>query len=170
MSPVRALARPLLASVFIVDGLDSIRHADKHAQRARPYEKTLAKLSAHVPGLPADPKSLARITGAISVGAGVLLATGKAPRLAATVLAVIAVPTTLMNYPVTSVKGEQRREYLSGALRNVALIGGLIFAAEDRRGKPSLGWRYANWQDHRAEISDVKEALKTDVKAAKASA
>lgn len=170
MSPFRALARPLLASAFILDGVDALRHADEHAEKARPFAPALAKVSQKVPGMPADTRSLTRVIGAVQVAAGVLLATGKAPRVAAATLAVITIPTTVVKYPVWSAKGEERQAHLSGLLRNAALLGGLIFAAEDREGKPSLGWRYDNWREHRAEIDELREEMKAEVKAAKQAA
>lgn len=168
MSPLRALARPLLASAFILDGIETIRHADAHAVKARSIEPALAKASAKVPGLPSDAKNLTRLLGAVQVGAGVLLATGKSPRVAAATLAVLTVPTAAVKYPVWSAKGAERSEHTAGLLRSAALLGGLIFAAEDREGKPSLGWRYGNWREHRAELGDLKQELKEEVKAAKA--
>lgn len=167
MSPLRALARPLLASAFILDGVDALRHADEHAEKAQPFAPTLAKLSQKVPGMPTDPKTLTRLIGATQVAAGVMLAAGKAPRVAAAVLAVIGIPTTLVRHPVWATQGEERKEHAAGLLRSAALLGGLIFAAEDREGRPSLGWRYDNWRDHREELSEVRDSLKAEVKAAK---
>lgn len=167
MSPLRAIARPLLASVFIVDGWDAMRNPDKHAEKLKRFEKPLEAVSKQVPVVPSDPTTLARVSGAISVGAGVLLATGKFPRLAASVLALVSIPVTLVNNPVGTT--QERRDNLSGLLRSAGLLGGLIFAAEDRRGKPSLGYRREINKEHRAELADLKADLKADVKAAKAS-
>ncbi|TDE96057.1 DoxX family protein [Occultella glacieicola] len=168
MNPLRLLARPLLASVFIVDGLDSIRNADKHAEKLAPYDKPIQALGEKVPQLPTDARTLSRITGAVTVGAGVLLATGKAPRLASAVLAAVTVPVTVVRYPFWSAKGEQRRADTSNFLRNLALVGGLLIAAEDRVGKPSLGWQWRNWREHRSDLADVKADLtRANVKAMK---
>lgn len=167
MSPLRALARPLLASAFILDGVDALRHADEHARKASPFAPALAKASEKVPGLPADPKTLTRLVGAVQVAAGVLLATGKAPRAAAATLAIITIPTTVVRHPAWSTKGAERQEHVAGLLRSAALLGGLIFAAEDREGKPSLGWRYDNWREHRDELTQLRDELKAEVKAAK---
>lgn len=167
MSPLRALARPLLASVFVVEGIDAVRHADRHAAAAEPIRPALARLAERVPGLPADPKSLTRLLGAVQIGAGVLLATGKAPRVAAGVLAVITVPTTLARHPAWAASGEERRDHAGGLLRGAALLGGLIFAAEDRQGRPSLGWRVENWREHRTQLDDLRDELRIKAKEAK---
>ena len=163
MSPLRAIARPLLASVFIVDGWDAMRNPEKHAKKLERYEKPLASVSEQVPLVPKEMTTLARFGGAVSVGAGVLLATGKYSRLAASALALVAVPMTLAD------KSEHGDRSLSSTLRSAGLIGGLIFAAEDRRGKPSRSWRRQLEKEHRAELSDLKADLKADIKAAKAS-
>ncbi|QOR69682.1 DoxX family protein [Ruania alkalisoli] len=168
MDPVRALARPLLASVFVVDGIDAIRHADEHAALLEPWEPLLDKVSEKVPAMPQKRTTLVRIMGGTSVAAGVLLASGKAPRLAAGVLAVIALKQTVVRYPFWSAKGADRREKLTGFMRNAALVAGLVFAANDRRGKPSLAWQVENWREHRSDLSDVKSDLEDQLRIAKA--
>ncbi|GAB2617433.1 hypothetical protein GCM10027067_31710 [Pseudactinotalea suaedae] len=65
MSPLRALARPLLASAFILDGVDALRHTEEHARKAQPFAPALAKAGAKVPGLPTDPRTLTRLVGAV---------------------------------------------------------------------------------------------------------
>lgn len=167
MSPLRALARPLLASAFILDGIEAIRHADAHAAQAQPLVPALAKLAEKFPAVPTDAKSLTRVLGAAQVAAGVLLATGKAPRASAATLAIIAIPTTLVQHPVWATKGEERKEHTRGLLRNAALLGGLIIAAEDREGKPSLGWRLENRRQHRTELDDLRDELALKAKEAK---
>ncbi|WP_156224554.1 DoxX family protein [Pseudactinotalea suaedae] len=170
MSPLRALARPLLASAFILDGVDALRHTEEHARKAQPFAPALAKAGAKVPGLPTDPRTLTRLVGAVQIAAGVLLATGKAPRVAAATLAVITVPTAIVRHPAWASTGAERQEHLGGLLRSAALLGGLIFAAEDREGKPSIGWRYDNWREHREELVQLRDELKAEVKAAKQAA
>ncbi|UFU07625.1 DoxX family protein [Ruania halotolerans] len=168
MDPVRALARPLLASVFVVDGIDAIRHADEHVALLEPWEPLLDKVSEKVPWLPKKRATMVRLMGGVSVGAGVLLATGKAPRLAAGTLAVVAFKRTIIRYPFWSAKGEDRREKLNGFMRSGAVMAGLIFAAQDRQGKPSMAWQVQNWREHRTDLSDVKSDLEDQLRIAKA--
>lgn len=170
MSPIRALARLLLATPFILDGIDAIRHPEVHAEKAEPVVPLLEKVSEKMPMVPSDATTLSRIIGIKQVVAGLLLATGAAPRVGAATLAVIAVPTTAVRYPVWSTKGAERKANISGLLRSAALLGGLVFAAEDRVGKPSLSWRYDNWREHQAELSDLRTSFKAEVKAAKQAA
>lgn len=168
MTSLRRLARPLLASVFIVDGWDAMRHPERHAEKLEPYTGPLKSASEKVPGVPEDAVRLARVSGAVSVGAGVLLATGKMPRLAAGVLAAVAVPVAVLNRPRAGAP-EERRAGLSTLLRNLGLVGGLIIAASDREGEPSHRWKRQNAKAHRAELSELKSDLRAEVKAAKAS-
>lgn len=163
MSPLRALARPLLASAFVLDGVDALRHTDERAQTAQPIQPALARVSEKVPGVPSDTWTMTRLIGAVQVGAGVLLATGKAPRLAAATLAAITIPTALAKHPVWAMEGEERREHMKGLLGSAALLGGLIFAAQDRAGKPSLGWQYETWRDHRSDLRDAREEYRAEL-------
>ncbi len=161
MTSLRTLARPLLASVFIVDGWDAVRHPEKHVEKLGAAAKPLTTLAAKVPGVPQDETGLARLSGAVSVGAGVLLATGKFPRLSAAVLALIATPTTVLNKP--SAKNEdERREQKRVRLRNAALIGAMIIAAGDREGEPSGSWKRAAAKEHRAELAELKANLRAE--------
>src|SRR5215203_7021052 len=87
MTLVRLAARPLLASMFVAGGLDALRNAGKRADAAEPVTDRLAPLLQKVfPQLTDDPTQLVRINGAAQVGAGLLLASGRCPRLSATVL------------------------------------------------------------------------------------
>jgi uncharacterized membrane protein YphA (DoxX/SURF4 family) len=160
MSLVSPFARPALAAAFVVDGVDAVLHPDKHAEKLRRLEPTLRK--AGVPSaLYANPKLLTRASGAVSAVAGLMLATGRSPRAAALTLAAINVPLTVVHNPVwAATNPTQRREYLSGLLRGFSLGGGLLFAAADRGGKPSWGWRVENAREHRSELREAKAAVK----------
>ncbi len=92
--------------------------------------------------LPDDSEKLVKINAGVQVGAGLLLAIGRFPRLAAIALAGSIVPTTLAGHRFweeddPSARSKQQVQFL----KNVGLLGGLIFAAVDTGGAPSLGWR-----------------------------
>lgn len=167
MTSLRSLARPLLASVFIVDGWDALRRPQQHADKLGALAKPLSALSERVPAVPSDAAALARVSGAVSVAAGLLLATGRAPRLAAGVLALVAIPLTIANRPDADDE-DARREQKRVLLRNAALVGALIIAAGDREGSPSLGWRVRNAREHQAELADLRADLRAKIKQAKA--
>jgi uncharacterized membrane protein YphA (DoxX/SURF4 family) len=92
--------------------------------------------------LPAETKDVVRLNGAVQVAAGALLATGRVPRLAALALVASLVPTTLAGHRFweesdPAAQAGQRIHFF----KNLSLIGGLLLAAVDTEGSPSLGYR-----------------------------
>lgn len=153
MTVLRRFARPMLASVFIIDGLDAVKNPDAHKEEMERFQPVIRKVSARLglSGIPEDPRLLARITGAVTLVAALALATGKAPRLAAFTLAAVTAKKTVVRYPVWSAQGPlQRREFIDGALRSASLVGGLLIAGADTEGKPSIGWRVRHAREARA--------------------
>ncbi|GAA5027290.1 DoxX family membrane protein [Terrabacter aeriphilus] len=139
---VRRLARPLLASVFVAAGVDALRHP---AERTDQAAHLLQKVPGQVPGAEVaakDPDLFVRVNGAALLGGGLLLATGRMPRLASTVLAASIVPTTAIEHAFWE-EGDPTRKAASRSLflKNVGLLGGLLLAAVDTEGKPGLAWR-----------------------------
>lgn len=88
-----------------------------------------------------DDASLVRANGAVQLGAGILLATNRLPRVASAALAATLVPTTLGGHRWWEAQGTERAIQRFNFLKNVALLGGLILAAADTEGEPSLAWR-----------------------------
>ena len=139
MALSRRIARPLLASVFVVGGWDAVLHP---AGKAKKAEVVSEPLSESVGVGSVDAQTLVRINGAVQIGAGVLLAVGKFRRLAALALIGSIIPTTYAGHrfweesdPTT--RAQQKVHFL----KNLGLLGGLILAAFDTEGEPSLGWR-----------------------------
>jgi uncharacterized membrane protein YphA (DoxX/SURF4 family) len=137
MTLTHALARSTIAPIFIGGGVDSVRNPEPKAKAA---ESTARRLGEY--GLPSDPTKLVRFNGGVQLVAGSLLVLGRLPRLASAALAVSLVPTTLAGHrfweetdPVA--KAHQRVQLL----KNLAILGGLILAATDTNGAPSLTWR-----------------------------
>lgn len=137
---LRRVARPLLASVFIADGWRAVRRPEAEIEHLPQARTALASVADRVP-LPVSPDLLVRAGGAAKIVAGSLLGLGIAPRAAATVLTVLHLPTALAAHPFWEIKGEERREHMLGLLRDAAILGGLLLAAADTAGKPSLAWR-----------------------------
>ncbi|PZR80708.1 MAG: hypothetical protein DLM65_07495, partial [Candidatus Aeolococcus gillhamiae] len=139
MSATRLIARPMLSSMFIFGGIDAVRNPDGKVPKA---EKVTGPLTDMVPSLPKDTATLVRINGAVQIGAGVALATGKFRRLAAVALIGSTVPTTLAGHRFWEEEDpEQRAQQQVHFLKNIGLLGGLILAAVDTEGAPSLTWR-----------------------------
>ena len=89
-----------------------------------------------------DPDLFVRVNGATLVGGGALLATGRMPRLASTLLAASVVPTTAIDHAFwDETNPEKRAQSRSLFLKNVGLLGGLLLASVDTAGKPGLAWR-----------------------------
>jgi uncharacterized membrane protein YphA (DoxX/SURF4 family) len=148
MALTRRIARPMLASIFVVGGLDAVRHP---ASKAKKAEVVTEALGDNAGGIPLDPETLVRINGAVQIGAGVLLATGRFRRLASLALIGSIIPTTYAGHrfweetdPAT--RAQQKIHFL----KNLGLLGGLILAAFDTEGEPSLGWR-AKRRAHQVE-------------------
>ena len=119
----------MLASVFIVSGLDVLANPEPRAKAAKPVVDMVASV---VPFAPSNPVDAVRLNAAVHLGAGVLLAAGVMSRLAATALAVSMVPTTVAGHPFweidDSVKRSQQRVQF---LKNLGILGGLLVVAFD---------------------------------------
>ena len=138
MTLVRRVARPLLASMFVVGGLDALRHPGARADKAAPLVDKLAEPL----GLPDDPELLVRANGAAMVAGGALLAVGRLPRVAASVLAASLVPTTIAGHPFWEEQDPAaRKQQRTHFLKNLGLLGGVLLAAVDTEGKPGVAWR-----------------------------
>jgi uncharacterized membrane protein YphA (DoxX/SURF4 family) len=133
----------MLSAVFIGRGVDALRSPKPAADAARPTLDGLSKLPDPVgPNVPSDAETVAKVTAAVQIGGGLLLATGKLPRFASAALALSVVPGSLGAHAFWTEteparKADERRAFLT----DISLIGGLIIAAVDTEGRPSLGWR-----------------------------
>ncbi|MCW2563312.1 MAG: putative rane protein [Mycobacterium sp.] len=140
---IRRIARPMLSAVFISRGVDTLRSPKPAADATRPTLEGLSKLPDPVgTNVPSNAETVARVNAAVQIGGGLLLATGKLPRVASAALALTVVPGSLGGHTFWSESDPQRKaDERRAFLTDVSLIGGLIIAAVDTEGKPSLGWR-----------------------------
>jgi putative oxidoreductase len=138
MTLSRRIARPLLAASFVSGGVETLRHPGPRVEKA---EAVAPQIAERLP-LPNETDQLVKINAAVQVGAGVLLALGRLPRLAAAALAASLVPTTLAGHRFWEEEDATRRaQQQIHFLKNVGLLGGLLLAVLDTEGAPSLGWR-----------------------------
>ncbi len=149
MDLVRAVARPMLGSMFIYGGLDSLRRPEaktaKAAKVVGPLEDTLGGTL----GESAQTAALVQLNGGMQVVAGLALAAGKLPRLAALALAVSLVPTTLAGHRFwEESEPAARAAQTVHFLKNLSMLGGLLIAAADTGGRPSIPWRIHEAVDH----------------------
>lgn len=128
LAPLRPAARLLTGSTYVLLGLDAFRAPGGRVDLAAPV---LATVRTVVP-LPDDDELLVRGNAAVQVAAGTLLALGRAPRLSALVLAGSLIPTTLAGHSFWAIEDPETRKLQRIQFhKNMALIGGLIFAALD---------------------------------------
>jgi uncharacterized membrane protein YphA (DoxX/SURF4 family)/propanediol dehydratase small subunit len=140
---IRRIARPLLSVAFIGQGVDALRNPKTAADAARPALEGIRQLPDPIGAkVPSDAETFARINAAVQVGGGLLLATGKAPRLASAALAFTVIPGSIGGHMFWNESDPQRKaDERRALLTDLSLLGGLIIAAVDTEGKPSLGWR-----------------------------
>ncbi|QNE89490.1 DoxX family membrane protein [Corynebacterium incognita] len=141
---LRKIARPMLASIFVVEGADMLRNADKHKAES---EQVLAGLRKVLPAdaagyLPKDAELFTRAVGGTKAGAGSLLALGKAPRTSAAVLAATTLPAMFArNSFWNATTPEEKENQRSKFLVDTALLGALFITTQDTEGKPGISWR-----------------------------
>jgi uncharacterized membrane protein YphA (DoxX/SURF4 family) len=141
---VRRIARPLLASSFIYGGIDTLRNPQSRVPGAKPIVDHITEVAdKQLPvEVPKDVEQWVKIDAAVKVGAGSLFALGKFPRLSALLLSGSIVPTTLAGHRFWEHDDPKERfGQLSHFLKNLGLLGGLLIAAVDTEGKPSVGFR-----------------------------
>ncbi len=142
MPVLRALARPLLASIFVVQGFDTMVHPERVSGVAEPVVRPVAD---RVPAVPDQTEQAVRLNGAVQFVAGSLLALGRLPRLSALAIAVTLVPTTLAGHRFWETEDKQdRAQQRIHFLKNASILGGLLIAGADTAGRPSIAWRSRN--------------------------
>ena len=129
LAPLRHPARLLTGSTYVLLGFDALRAPGTRVDQAA---EVLSAIRTYVP-LPKDDELVVRGNAAVQVVAGGLLALGIAPRLSALALAGSLVPTTLAGHSYwkledPAVRKIQRIQFH----KNLAMIGGLLFAALDQ--------------------------------------
>ncbi|MEU9802279.1 DoxX family protein [Streptomyces sp. NPDC051000] len=157
MAVLRKLARPLLAAPHVVGGLRTLRRPESAAEHVQPLAQAVGK---RVPALAGDPLKLVRVHSAIQVGAGLMMATGRVPRLAALTLAASLVPTALTEHAFWTVEDpKERARQRAHFLTDLSALGGLLIAAADTHGKPSLAYRSRHALDHRHPVRAVRHPV-----------
>ena len=173
MTVTRLIARPMLASMFVVGGVNALRNAEAHAAKAKPVADKLvplAKKAVPAAPIPTDVTTLVRINAAAQIVAAAALATGRAPRLSSTLLAASLVPTTLAGHRFweesdPAAKGNQRIHFF----KNVSMLGGLLLAGVDTEGKPGVAWRARHAAtDVRREARHLAKGARREAKLARA--
>jgi putative oxidoreductase len=129
LAALRPAARILTGSTYALLGFDALRAPGARVDAAA---LMLAAIRRVVP-LPADDELVVRGNAAVQVLGGTLLALGVAPRLSALALAGSLIPTTLAGHAYWTIEDPAARKLQRIQFhKNMALIGGLLFAALDQ--------------------------------------
>jgi putative oxidoreductase len=173
MTVTRLIARPMLASMFVVGGVNALKNASALGPAAQPVaDKVVPVAQKAVPRapIPTDATTLVRINAVAQITAAAALATGRAPRLASTVLAASLLPTTVAGHrfweesdPAT--RSNQKVHFF----KNVSMMGGLLLAGVDTEGKPGLAWRARRAaSDARRDARQLAKDARREARLAKA--
>ncbi len=152
----------MLASIFIIQGLDTVLHPDRKVAAAEPVVRPLAERASFVPD---DVEQAVRINGAVQLVAGSMLALGRFPRVSALAIAASLLPTTYAGHRFWETDDKQERmQQRIHFLKNVSMFGGLLIAAGDTAGNPSIAWR------GRHAVTSAKRDVALATKSARAGA
>ncbi|MDO4822008.1 MAG: DoxX family membrane protein [Rothia sp. (in: high G+C Gram-positive bacteria)] len=163
MSLVRRFARPLLASSFIISGVDRLRDPESSKHLAK-VVNLAATSTPQLAVLRGQEKLVGQALAGSQVAAGALFALGKLPRLSSTVLLATGAINSYVEYRAAEAETkEQKTARRNAAVVNGSLLGAIAIAAVDTDGNPSLAWRASKLSDQVAKkshqlASDVQDA------------
>lgn len=138
MIGLRGLARSLMAGLFIRGGLNAWKNSAQLAGRAARVTEPLEEMTT------ADVRTeqFVKANAGVQIAAGGLFALGVAPRVMSVVLGATLIPTTLAGHRFWEMDDEaERTAHQVHFAKNAAVLGGLVFAALDTGGRPSIFWR-----------------------------
>jgi uncharacterized membrane protein YphA (DoxX/SURF4 family) len=126
----RRLAHLLTGTTYVALGYDAVRTPGGRVDLAAP---TLTALRQFLP-LPQNDELVVRGNAAVQTLAGAALAAGILPRTSAAVIAGSLVPTTIAGHAFWKVEDPAVRKMQQvQLLKNVALLGGLVAIASERK-------------------------------------
>lgn len=137
----------MLAALFIQGGISALKAPQGHAEMAKPVLDAVSPaVDKAVEVAPIDKRPddemLIKIDAGVKIVAGSMLALGKFPRLASTALAASLIPTTLAAHRFwEETEPQKKADQQIHFFKNVGLLGGLLIAAADTEGKPSVAWQ-----------------------------
>ena len=129
LAPLRPAARILTGSTYALLGFDALRAPGARVDQAA---AVLAAVRKWVPHSIGD-ELVVRGNAAVQVLGGTLLALGRAPQLSALALAGSLIPTTLAGHAYWAIEDPAaRKQQRIQFHKNMAMIGGLLFAVLDQ--------------------------------------
>lgn len=113
------IARPLLGAVAVADGVETLRHPKPKVDATAPL----------VAKAPVNPALVVQAGAAVKIAAGLLMALGRAPRLAAMLLTAELIPATVADQPFSrSASAGERKARQASFLSNCGQLGGMLLA------------------------------------------
>ena len=123
----------MLASIFILQGFETVRSPERVVKQAEPVVRSLAEF---VDFVPADTEQAVRFNAAVQLAGGALLAVGWLPRVAALAIAATLVPTTAAGHRFWEQEDPQERAAQQiHFLKNLSMLGGLLMVAAGSGGR-----------------------------------
>lgn len=120
MSIAKSLGHLLLSSIFISGGAQAFMEPGGRVNKVAEA------------GFP-EPKQAVEFNGAVMVIGGILLASGIAPKLAATILIGSLVPTTIVGHPFWKEENAAgRKNHHTQFFKNLGLLGGLLLVLTEK--------------------------------------
>lgn len=117
---LKTLGRLLLSGIFISGGYSTLKQPEGRAQKVAEA------------GIPQAHQATI-LNGAVMVVGGIALATGVAPKLAATALLGTLIPTTIVGHPFWKEETPMGRvQQQIHFLKNIAAMGGLLLVLADK--------------------------------------
>jgi len=125
----RSGARLLTGSTYLLLGIDAVRAPGGRVDMAGPLLTAIRRFAP----LPENDELIVRGNAAVQVIGGAMLAAGRAPRAAAFALLASLIPTTAAGHAFWTVEDPAVRNIQRIQFhKNLAMIGGLVFALLDR--------------------------------------
>jgi uncharacterized membrane protein YphA (DoxX/SURF4 family) len=171
MSLSRRVARPLIAAGIIYAAQGVLRDPAQAVPRAKKVTDRVVPLArkAGVP-LPEDTATLVRLNAAAQVTGSLALATGRAPRLGASVITASLLPTTVAGHSFWNETDPAAKQAQAVAFfKNLALFGAMLIVAGDTDGQPGVAWRARRAaKDARRQSKHLAGAARREAKLARA--
>ena len=142
MSIVRRIARPLLATGYVANGVESFRNSSTAAQHLAPVISAAGKAAPQLQPALQNQAVVAQGLAAAQVGSAVLFGLGRLPRLSACVLVATTALHAYADYSAAQADTqEEKTARRNAAFKDSSLVGAVLLAAVDTEGSPSLVWR-----------------------------
>lgn len=130
MNFVCSTARVMLATPFILSGIDAITRPQTHRARIRELFTLFEKANISLPAVKDENlDSLTRTTGVAMTLAGGTFTFAKFPYLSAFTLTALQIPVAFANHPFWNNDGQKRRQDFLALASTGGLLGGVFLAA-----------------------------------------